>query len=174
MSLFRPGLINSNIIHLSELTVLGRVIFVTLVARRSRHYAGARYLKRGVTDEVNRAHSTSDPCSHVGSQGHVANEVETEQIVSESLTSPFYCPEQRFSSRGPQERRSSPHYTSYVQVGLEYPFMCTTLVVDSKSVSWQYPYLLDAGVEQHEPQAADRESVLLFPLCLRCPSSSCS
>ena len=35
-----------------ELTVLGRVIFVTLIARRSRHYAGARYLKRGVNDEV--------------------------------------------------------------------------------------------------------------------------
>jgi hypothetical protein len=36
----------------SELTVLGRVIFVTLIARRSRHFAGARYLKRGVNDEV--------------------------------------------------------------------------------------------------------------------------
>jgi hypothetical protein len=38
--------------HSIELTVLGRVIFVTLIARRSRHYAGARYLKRGVNDEV--------------------------------------------------------------------------------------------------------------------------
>lgn len=37
----------------SELTVLGRVIYVTLIARRSRHYAGARYLKRGVNEEVN-------------------------------------------------------------------------------------------------------------------------
>jgi len=36
-----------------ELTVLGRVIYVTLIARRSRHYAGARYLKRGVNEEVN-------------------------------------------------------------------------------------------------------------------------
>ena len=36
----------------SELTVLGRVVFITLIARRSRHYAGARYLKRGVNDEV--------------------------------------------------------------------------------------------------------------------------
>jgi hypothetical protein len=35
-----------------ELTVLGRVVFVTLIARRSRHFAGARYLKRGVNDEV--------------------------------------------------------------------------------------------------------------------------
>jgi hypothetical protein len=36
----------------TELTVLGRIIFITLIARRSRHYAGARYLKRGVNDEV--------------------------------------------------------------------------------------------------------------------------
>jgi hypothetical protein len=36
----------------TELTVLGRVIFITLIARRSRHFAGARYLKRGVNDEV--------------------------------------------------------------------------------------------------------------------------
>ena len=35
-----------------ELTVLGRVVFITLIARRSRHHAGARYLKRGVNDEV--------------------------------------------------------------------------------------------------------------------------
>ena len=35
-----------------ELTVLGRVIYITLIARRSRHFAGARYLKRGVNDEV--------------------------------------------------------------------------------------------------------------------------
>jgi phosphatidylinositol 3,5-bisphosphate 5-phosphatase len=38
---------------MGELTVLGRVIFVTLIARRSRHFAGARYLKRGVNNEVN-------------------------------------------------------------------------------------------------------------------------
>lgn len=36
----------------TELSVLGRVVFVTLIARRSRHYAGARYLKRGVNEEV--------------------------------------------------------------------------------------------------------------------------
>ncbi|KAJ3963918.1 hypothetical protein EV361DRAFT_943166 [Lentinula raphanica] len=47
-----------------ELTVLGRVVFVTLIARRSRHFPGARYLKRGVNGE-----------------GKVVNEVETEQIA---------------------------------------------------------------------------------------------
>ncbi|KAI0030726.1 SacI homology domain-containing protein [Vararia minispora EC-137] len=78
----------------AKLTVLGRVIYVTLIARRSRHYAGARYLKRGVNDE-----------------GNVANEVETEQIVSEALTTPFSYPG-RYSSL---ERRPNPRYTSYVQ-----------------------------------------------------------
>lgn len=41
-----------------------RTITISLIARRSRHFAGTRYLKRGC-DEV----------------GNVANEVETEQIV---------------------------------------------------------------------------------------------
>ncbi|KAJ7184359.1 SacI homology domain-containing protein [Mycena filopes] len=80
----------------AKLTVLGRVIFVTLIARRSRHFAGARYLKRGVNDE-----------------GNVANEVETEQIVSEALTTPFYYPSRRDPEQ--QDRRPSPNYTSYVQ-----------------------------------------------------------
>lgn len=35
-----------------ELNVLGRIVFVTLIARRSRHYAGTRYLTRGVNEEV--------------------------------------------------------------------------------------------------------------------------
>ncbi|EKM53859.1 uncharacterized protein PHACADRAFT_209710 [Phanerochaete carnosa HHB-10118-sp] len=88
----------------AKLTVLGRVIFITLIARRSRHHAGARYLKRGVNDEDN-----------------VANEVETEQIVSEMLTTPFYYPaplsspsnEEKSPSRPP--RRPSPNFTSFVQ-----------------------------------------------------------
>lgn len=82
----------------AKLTVLGRVVFITLIARRSRHHAGARYLKRGVNDE-----------------GNVANEVETEQIVSETLTTPFYYPAPRTSEHDPQGRRPSPNFTSYVQ-----------------------------------------------------------
>ncbi|KAH9893933.1 SacI homology domain-containing protein [Cubamyces lactineus] len=82
----------------AKLTVLGRVVFITLIARRSRHHAGARYLKRGVNDE-----------------GNVANEVETEQIVSETLTTPFYYPASKDAPDGKQGRRPSPNYTSYVQ-----------------------------------------------------------
>ncbi|KAJ3503585.1 hypothetical protein NLJ89_g8366 [Agrocybe chaxingu] len=81
----------------AKLTVLGRVVFVTLIARRSRHFAGARFLKRGVNDE-----------------GNVANEVETEQIVCEALTTPFYYPA-RGEAEEHRNRRPSPNYTSYVQ-----------------------------------------------------------
>ena len=49
---------------MAELFVLHRPVVVTLIARRSRHFAGARFLKRGVND-----------------QGYVANDVESEQLV---------------------------------------------------------------------------------------------
>ncbi|XP_035539171.1 phosphoinositide phosphatase SAC2-like isoform X2 [Juglans regia] len=49
-----------------KLSVPGRDFKLTLIARRSRCFAGTRYLKRGVNDK-----------------GRVANDVETEQIVSE-------------------------------------------------------------------------------------------
>jgi hypothetical protein len=104
-----------------ELTVLGRVIFVTLIARRSRHFAGARYLKRGVNEEacpdqflLLSLHSSS---SISILKGNVANEVETEQIVSETLTTAFYSPAPRAEAEFALPRRPSPLYTSYVQVG---------------------------------------------------------
>jgi len=46
------------------LSIFGRVVRVTLIARRSRHFAGTRYRKRGVNK-----------------QGKTANDVETEQMV---------------------------------------------------------------------------------------------
>lgn len=36
----------------AKLSIFGRTVFVTVIARRSRHFAGARFLKRGVNDEV--------------------------------------------------------------------------------------------------------------------------
>ncbi|XP_039053164.1 phosphoinositide phosphatase SAC2-like isoform X2 [Hibiscus syriacus] len=51
-----------------RLFVSGKSFFLTLIARRSRHYAGTRYLKRGVNEK-----------------GRVANDVETEQIVFEDV-----------------------------------------------------------------------------------------
>lgn len=43
----------------------------------------------------------------------MANEVETEQIVSEAFTTPFHFPAKHQVGSG---RRPSPKYTSYVQV----------------------------------------------------------
>ncbi|WWD20149.1 hypothetical protein CI109_104625 [Kwoniella shandongensis] len=56
----------------AKINVFTRTVYLTLIARRSRHYAGARFLTRGANEH-----------------GHVANEVETEQIVSEPLATPF-------------------------------------------------------------------------------------
>ncbi|CAO2841635.1 unnamed protein product [Amaranthus hypochondriacus] len=52
----------------ATLSVTGHNFKLTLIARRSRHYAGTRYLKRGVNEK-----------------GRVANDVETEQIVFEDI-----------------------------------------------------------------------------------------
>lgn len=48
----------------------------------------------------------------------MANEVETEQIISETLTTPFYYPAPKDGPDGKQGRRPSPNYTSYVQVSI--------------------------------------------------------
>ncbi|KAJ6148350.1 hypothetical protein N7497_010332 [Penicillium chrysogenum] len=74
----------------SKMSVYGRVVYITIIARRSRFFAGARFLKRGAND-----------------LGYVANDVETEQIVCEQTTTSFH-------SAGPG-LHANPHYTSYVQ-----------------------------------------------------------
>ncbi|KAJ5672199.1 Polyphosphoinositide phosphatase [Penicillium longicatenatum] len=74
----------------SKMSVFGRVVYISIIARRSRLFAGARFLKRGAND-----------------LGYVANDVETEQIVSEQTTTSFH-------SAGPT-LYANPHYTSYVQ-----------------------------------------------------------
>ncbi|XP_010049319.2 phosphoinositide phosphatase SAC3 isoform X2 [Eucalyptus grandis] len=56
----------------ATLSIAGRDFTLTLIARRSRHYAGMRYLKRGVNEK-----------------GKVANDVETEQIVYEGVPEGF-------------------------------------------------------------------------------------
>jgi hypothetical protein len=71
----------------------GRIVVLTLIARRSRHFAGTRYMKRGINN-----------------QGHVANEVETEQIVHEERT--------RVHPLGQ-------HFTSFVQVRGSIPLFWT-------------------------------------------------
>ena len=81
-----------------RLELLGRTISLTLIARRSRHFAGTRYRKRGINN-----------------RGHVANDVETEQIVHEdaSVVHPI-----------------GQHYTSFVQVRGSVPVYWTQQQMD--------------------------------------------
>ncbi|KAE8415593.1 SacI homology domain-containing protein [Aspergillus pseudocaelatus] len=74
----------------AKMPVYGRLVYITIIARRSRFFAGARFLKRGAND-----------------LGYVANDVETEQIVSEMTTTSFHA-------AGP-DLYANPLYTSYVQ-----------------------------------------------------------
>ncbi|EHA55475.1 polyphosphoinositide phosphatase [Pyricularia oryzae 70-15] len=74
----------------AAISIYGRTAYVAVIARRSRHFAGARFLKRGAND-----------------LGYVANDVETEQIVSEVNTTSFHSPGTKLYA--------SPQYTSYVQ-----------------------------------------------------------
>ncbi|KAF2265735.1 polyphosphoinositide phosphatase-like protein Fig4 [Lojkania enalia] len=74
----------------ASIDVFGRRVYITIIARRSRFFAGARFLKRGAND-----------------LGYVANDVETEQIVSDALTTSFHAPGPRLYA--------NPTYTSYVQ-----------------------------------------------------------
>ncbi len=74
----------------AAVSIYGRTAHITIIARRSRFFAGARFLKRGAND-----------------LGYVANDVETEQIVSEALTTSFHAPGPKFFA--------NPSYTSYVQ-----------------------------------------------------------
>lgn len=74
----------------ANISVYGRKFYITIIARRSHHFAGARFLKRGVNDK-----------------GNVANEIETEQIVSDMLITSFHDPKYGFYN--------NPRYTSFVQ-----------------------------------------------------------
>ncbi|KAJ2949841.1 hypothetical protein O0L34_g11156 [Tuta absoluta] len=79
-------------IEQSNLNIFGRPVYLTLIARRSNRYAGTRFLKRGAN-----------------MHGDVANEVETEQIVHDSMVSSFTAG--KFSSFV-QMRGSIPSYWS--------------------------------------------------------------
>lgn len=74
----------------ASISIYGRKLFITIIARRSHHFAGARFLKRGVNHK-----------------GDVANEVETEQIVNDMITSSFHDP--KFG------QYANPRFTSFVQ-----------------------------------------------------------
>lgn len=90
----------------AKLNVLGSAIYVSLIARRSRHFAGARFYKRGID-----------------ANGYVANDVETEQIVNKPVTSPFFAPPSRFDETA--SLRASPNFASYVMMRGSIPVFWT-------------------------------------------------
>ncbi|GJP55225.1 hypothetical protein CLOM_g14198 [Closterium sp. NIES-68] len=72
--------------HQERMSIFGRVISLVLIARRSRHFAGTRYLKRGVND-----------------RGRVANEVEVEQVLLDHCHEPVLPREARVLPVGHHE-----------------------------------------------------------------------
>jgi hypothetical protein len=80
-----------------KMDVVGSSIECTLISRRSSYFAGTRYLKRGLNE-----------------QGHVANDVETEQIVCDPNTGKYV--DQHFSSFV-QHRGSIPLFWSQDNTG---------------------------------------------------------
>ncbi|WVN86922.1 uncharacterized protein L203_102097 [Cryptococcus depauperatus CBS 7841] len=89
----------------AKINVFSRTIYLTLIARRSRYYAGARFLTRGANEH-----------------GHVANEVETEQIVAEALTTAFRHHE-NLSHQASGFNSAYGGYTSFVQYRGSIPVM---------------------------------------------------
>lgn len=71
-----------------QLSVFGRRLTLTLIARRSRHFAGTRYRRRGINAD-----------------GAAANEVETEQILD---AGPDWATGQRLWAAATQLRGSAP------------------------------------------------------------------
>ncbi|KCV72160.1 hypothetical protein H696_01562 [Fonticula alba] len=78
-----------------KFSVFGSAYSLTLIARRSRHYAGTRFMKRGVN-----------------LSGHVANEVESEQIVCQESHTAFVPGEPTRFSSFVQHRGSIPLFWS--------------------------------------------------------------
>ncbi|KAJ2571833.1 phosphatidylinositol-3,5-bisphosphate 5-phosphatase [Coemansia sp. RSA 1807] len=109
----------------SKLSIYGRDVYITLIARRSRVFAGVRYLKRGVNDA-----------------GYVANDVETEQIVNMMEVTSFDMPAGR--------PFSNPSYTAYVQHRGSIPLFWSqeTAGIAPKppiEINVRDPYFVEAG-----------------------------
>lgn len=100
----------------ARISIFGNSVYITIIARRSHQFAGARFYKRGVNN-----------------QGYPANEVETEQIVSNQLSSLF-----------------GDRYTSYIQ---HRGSICVSWSQMSNNMSPQPPIRIDAMDPYYEAAA---------------------
>lgn len=117
----------------ARISVFGNSVYITLIARRSHRFAGARFFKRGTNNE-----------------GYVANEVESEQIVSNQLSSSFHDHREGLFN--------SPRYTSYVQ---HRGSICLSWSQVSTNISPKPPIRLDA-VDPYYSAAARHFDRLFF------------
>lgn len=107
----------------ARISVFGNSVYITLIARRSHQFAGARFFKRGVN-----------------LHGYPANEVETEQIVSNQLHSQL-----------------SDRYTSYVQ---HRGSICVSWSQMSNNMSPQPPIKIDVVDPYYEAAAKHFDRML--------------
>lgn len=90
----------------TKFSIYGKMISIVVIARRSRFYAGTRFLKRGINE-----------------RGQVGNHVESEQIVFRCdapvytiVSTPSSIPSNSSTASKVSGNNSSTHYTSFVQV----------------------------------------------------------
>jgi phosphatidylinositol 3,5-bisphosphate 5-phosphatase len=114
----------------THFSLFGRALLLTLVARRSRFFAGTRYLKRGANAD-----------------GHVGNEVETEQILDDTLG----------------------HYSSFVQMRGSVPVFWmqrTAIAVPKPAITLQPVDLSQNPARRHFAQVMERSGAPLLVLNL--------
>ena len=87
-----------------RISVFGKLYRIVLISRRSRHFAGTRYRKRGINN-----------------RGQAANDVETEQIVYEEGT----VDSEGGGAAAAAPRSASQRFTSFVQVRGSIPLFWT-------------------------------------------------
>ncbi|PRP89289.1 hypothetical protein PROFUN_02163 [Planoprotostelium fungivorum] len=87
----------------SAISIYGKTIDLILIARRSRQFAGTRFLKRGINEE-----------------GYVANDVESEQIVVYNQSPMFNYSDLLSQSKKTRKNESTSHFSSFVQASLKY------------------------------------------------------
>ncbi|KAL6867237.1 hypothetical protein ACP4OV_015261 [Aristida adscensionis] len=126
----------------SKLSVSGKDFWLTLIARRSRHFAGTRFLKRGVNEK-----------------GRVANDVETEQIVFEDASAEI--PRQITSvvqHRGSIPLTASSYFNRAAAVKPDVDYKATRLHFENLALRYGNPIIILNLIKTREKKP--RESLL--------------
>ncbi|KAI5965401.1 FIG4 [Candida pseudojiufengensis] len=155
----------------ANISIFGKKFYITIIARRSHHFAGARFLKRGMNDK-----------------GNVANEIETEQIVGDMLTSSFHDPKYglynnpRYSSYI-QHRGSIPLFWTQdmnklpkppIQINLPDPFyQSSALHFNDLFFRYGSPIIILNLIKQKEKQPREMKLNIEFQRCIKYLNNTC-